>query len=224
MRYAIYFTPPRQHRLSMAAAQWLGRDIYQSVDNFENHQLTDLVRAPRRYGFHATLKAPFRLKDGTEEAALLRELDRFCAATQPVKIPNLSLKALGSFLALVPGSPSSDLNALAARIVENFEAFRAPLTTAEIERRKPALLSPAQRKLLRQWGYPYVFNEFRFHMTLTGRLADDQHAMAEAELQRRFGPFLGTELPVQQISVFLEREQGAPFELLKQARLTGTAS
>src|SRR5262249_2220033 len=45
-----------------------------------------------------------------------------------------------------------------------------PLTDADRARRNPARLTPRQRDYLERWGYPYVMEEFRFHMTLTGRL------------------------------------------------------
>ena len=54
-----------------------------------------------------------------------------------------------------------------------FNAYRAPLSAADRERRIKAKLSPRQIELMDQWGYPYVLDEYRFHMTLTGALLDN---------------------------------------------------
>lgn len=222
MRYAIYFTPPEGSLLTLAAAQWLGRDVHAPERCFEPHAWSQLVASPRRYGFHATLKAPFRLRDGLDEAALIDALGSFCARNAPVTAPNVRIARLGPFFALVPGSASPRLNAFADLIVTHFEPLRAPLSEAEIARRKPETLTPAQRALLERWGYPYVFDEFRLHMTLTGPVEDADSAAVEAALQRRFAQSLGQDLQIGHLCVFVERHAGAAFELLIQAPLTAS--
>ena len=100
---------------------------------------------------------------------MLEATGSFCATRQPVAL-DLALAAMGRFLALVPAAPSEALMSLAAASVETLDRFRAPMSDEERARRLAGPLSARQRELLEAWGYPYVFDEFRFHMTLTGAL------------------------------------------------------
>ena len=175
MRYAIYFSPTADEPLSRAAATWLGRDAFtgELYPRTAEHDLTveeldELTADPRRYGFHATLKAPFHLTDGASEADLLAALAAFAEETAPFNIPLVAVEQIGPFFALVPQTPHQPLQQFAARVVESFEPFRAALSETDLQRRKPDSLPPQQRENLMRWGYPYVFDEFRFHMTLTG--------------------------------------------------------
>lgn len=218
MRYAVYFTPAHDHPLTLAAAEWLGRDAFSGValaqtpvEGFEAANLAELTADPRRYGFHATLKAPFALKEGLSEADLLETFDQVCDRHSAFEIPRVTISRIGPFFALVPSEPSETLQAFAADMVKAFEPFRAPLSEADIARRKPERLSDAQREHLLTWGYPYVFEEFRFHMTLTGPVPEEQApAMAEA-LHHHFNAFEGPPLSIDGLALFTETERGAPF-------------
>ncbi|HTM19899.1 MAG TPA: DUF1045 domain-containing protein, partial [Kofleriaceae bacterium] len=177
-RYAIYYVPPPASALARLGAQLLGRDVetgaevpFLPLEGVPPEEQRRRTEQARHYGFHATLKPPFRLDDGTTAAELEAALCSFAAATPPVSLPGLTLKPLGGFLALQPGAPSAALQALAAQCVMAFDRFRAPAQDGELARRRAAGLTPAQDALLRRWGYPYVLREFRFHMTLTDRLA-----------------------------------------------------
>lgn len=172
MRYALYFTPPADDPLTGAAARWLGRDAFTGKALAPDGQRPDgwesLVAEPARYGFHATLKAPFHLAGGQTETDLLSALDVFAAETPAFTMPRLKIGLLGSFFALVPDGDADALDRFAADVVRAFEPFRAPLSAADIARRKPETLPEPERTYLHDWGYPYVFDAFRFHMTLTG--------------------------------------------------------
>ncbi|MEM9360703.1 MAG: DUF1045 domain-containing protein, partial [Pseudomonadota bacterium] len=72
---------------------------------------------------------------------------------------------------------------LAAACVQKFEPFRALLSPADRDRRLKSPLTDKQIENLDAWGYPYVFDEFRFHMTLTGRLPETVQQEALATLQ-----------------------------------------
>lgn len=210
MRAAIYFTPPHDAEQTRLAADWLGRDAFSG----QGFRVTDpLVAEPARYGFHATMKPPFRLADGKTLDELDQDLAAFCAGTPAVTIERLALRRIGRFFALVPETPAADLSRLADAAVRRFETFRAPLTDSELARRAPERLSQRQRELLQDWGYPYVFDEFRFHMTLTGPVADDEVPRVEARLAERFAPVLGRALPVDGLALFIEDEAGAPFRV-----------
>src|SRR5690606_1424084 len=116
----------------------------------------------RRYGFHATLKAPFHLAEGASEAELDSAIAGFAAAAEPILLSRLTPTRLDGFLALTPGGPAPDLDRFAAEVVTAFDRFRAPLSEADIKRRNPEALSPGEFCNLMQWGYPYVFESFRF--------------------------------------------------------------
>ncbi|MCX8995640.1 DUF1045 domain-containing protein [Rhizobiaceae bacterium BDR2-2] len=218
MRYALYFTPAQDDPLTVAAARWLGRDAFSGglVAQGEEAPLSletlrEATAEPRRYGFHATLKAPFALADGASPAGLIDAMAAFAAETRIFDIPALSLGRIGAFFALVPGAPCPPLREFAADCVRRFEPFRAPLAEADIARRRPERLTPAQREHLAVWGYPYVMDEFRFHMTLSGPLEPALADAVEPVLKSRFAGFLGKPLPVSGLALFVEPERGAPF-------------
>lgn len=218
MRYALYFTPPKDDALTQAASRWLGRNAFtdeavpQGETGLSSHDLwRKITDDPRRYGFHATLKAPFVLAPGRSEAELLRALEEFSAECVHFAIPDLVLARLGPFFALVPGTPSPELQDFAAATVRRFEPFRAALSEADIARRKPDTLPENLRRNLMDWGYPYVFEAFEFHMTLTGPVADEDADAVEAVLRQTFAPFIGRPRDVLGLALFTEPARGAPF-------------
>jgi len=218
MRYAIYFTPGPDDALTGIAANWLGRNPFTGAQHevaangeLSPGEIAFHTASARRYGFHATLKAPFRLAEGESEASLDRALAAYAATLEPVVLPRLVIGQIDGFFALVPGEVSSDLNRFAGDIVEGFERFRAPLTEKEIARRNPDALSQTEFRNLCQWGYPYVFDTFRFHMTLTGRVAGDDSRKLKAALDETFGPALQEPFAIDGLALFVEQEPGAPF-------------
>lgn len=218
MRYALYFTPGQNDPLSRIAASWLGRDPFtgaqphaQAAGTLSAAEIAFHTAAPRRYGFHATLKAPFHLAPSETEASLDSAVAAFAENVEPVVIPQLVVKQIDGFLALVPAAPLPALNRFADDVVREFDRFRAPLGDAEISRRNPDALSPQQVGNLHRWGYPYVFESFRFHMTLTGRVAAGDLARVRAAVDETFGPVLDRPAAVDGLAVFVEPEPGAPF-------------
>jgi putative phosphonate metabolism protein len=218
LRYALYFTPPASDPLTLSAQRWLGRNAFTgaaleqpAVGGFDAATLSGLTADPRRYGFHATLKAPFALAEGRSEAELLAEIGRFVSETEPFDIPEVVVGRLGSFFALVPGDHCDELQSFAGEVVRRFERFRAPLTSADISRRKPDELTASERQNLVQWGYPYVFDEFRFHMTLTGRVPAERRDAVENVLLDQFADFHGRPLTIAGLALFREPSRGADF-------------
>ena len=191
LRYAVYHLASVPELAALSAA-WLGWDVETGrvppPPDLPPLPLphADITEEPRRYGFHATLKAPFRLAEGTAPAALDAAVAALAATLAPVVLSGLSLAQIGRFLALTPEAPSPPLQALAACCVEALDPFRAPLTAEEIARRRPERLTLNQRALLDRWGYPFVMEEFRFHMTLTGPLDAGPAAEIAAVLAPRF--------------------------------------
>ncbi|MCA1908472.1 MAG: DUF1045 domain-containing protein [Magnetospirillum sp.] len=167
-RYALYYLPEPD-----SALMRLGRDWLSALP-------ADLTAEARVYGFHATLKAPFRLAEGCDEAQLRLTCAAFAARTAAIVEPPPVLEVLDGFFALRPSRPSAAIQELGAACVRDFDRFRAPLNPAEMAKRLKAPLSPRHRQLLEEWGYPYVFEEYRFHMTLTRRVeTTDQPEIAE---------------------------------------------
>lgn len=221
MRYAIYHTAGKDNPLSHAAAEWLGRDVHTGADVRQpvldwlaSAELMTLTSDPRRYGFHGTLKAPFHLRANTLREDMIAEIERFAAATPAVMLDaGLKIARLGPFFALVPATPSEDLAAFAGICVRTFEPYRAPLAEADLERRRKARLTANQDAHLVQWGYPYVFDEFRFHMTLTGRTAEPLHAPMRQELEQRFAAFTGRAYLLDTLSLFSQAEPDQAFQV-----------
>lgn len=175
-RYAIYFAPHAGSLLARFGASLLGYDPATGAEVeppdhplFHDPLSLGWTAAPRRYGFHATLKAPFHLAEGRTPAELEEALAGFAAGRPTFEI-RLTLGLVGHFLALVPAEPSPAMDALAGACVRHFDLFRAPLTAADRERRHPDQLTVAQVANLDEWGYPFVLDDFQFHMTLTGAL------------------------------------------------------
>ncbi|OBQ94819.1 MULTISPECIES: DUF1045 domain-containing protein [unclassified Mesorhizobium] len=221
MRYAIYFTPRQDEPLARIAANWLGRDPFgaptrpvEGVGALSAAEVAFHTASARRYGFHATLKAPFRLAPSESEASLRAALDDFAEVTPPVVIPRLVVGQIDGFFALVPESPFEPLNSFAGEVVRAFDRFRAPLTEAEIERRSPDSLKPDEFRNLCQWGYPYVFETFRFHMTLSGRVGPQESPRLRAAIDSLFADVLQRPVPVDALTLFVETEPGAPFMVL----------
>ncbi|MCA0015548.1 DUF1045 domain-containing protein [Mesorhizobium sp. B292B1B] len=226
MRYAIYFTPRQDEKLAGIAANWLGRDPFgattrpaEAVGDLSAAEVAFHTASARRYGFHATLKAPFRLAANETEASLRTALDAFAEATPVVMIPRLVVSQIDGFFALVPEAPLPPLNRFADDVVRDFDRFRAPLTEAEIERRNPNSLKPGEFRNLCQWGYPYVFESFRFHMTLSGRAGPQESPRLRLAIEGLFAEVLRQPVPVDGLTLFIEPEPGAPFMVLSQHAL-----
>ena len=229
MRYAIYFTPPHDDPLTRVAVNWLGRDAFTgqpvavpSIGSMEQAEIAFHTAAPRRYGFHATLKAPFRLAADTSEAQLVAAFDAFCASRAAFFVPKLEIRQLDGFFALVPAEPHGDLNALAADCVRALDRFRAPLGEDEAARRQTERMQPRELRYLQQWGYPYVFDAFRFHMTLTGRVPPGEADRMRRTLAEFLGPILQEPVEVANLALFVEPEPGAPF-IVHRMRAFGAA-
>jgi putative phosphonate metabolism protein len=223
-RFGIYAVP--NGALFAAGSAWLGWDSAdgRAVPHPQVPGLpapaADLTATPRKYGIHGTIKPPFRLAEGTDDARLGAAMAAFCATRAPVTIPRIALRRLDRFLALVPEAPVAPLAELADATVAAFEPFRAPLTEAELARRRKARLSARQEALLQRWGYPYVMEEFRFHITLTGPLGADQLDTAEAALGACFAPFIGQPLTIGDLALMGEDAEGM-FHLIHRYALTG---
>jgi hypothetical protein len=167
-------------------------------------EIARLTAEPRRYGFHATLKSPFRLADGCRLEDVDQVLEETARNLAPVDLRHLAITEIGSFFAMTPASDDAAIGELAGELVRRFDRFRAPPTDDDIARRRPERLSPRQRDNLTRWGYPYVFEDFRFHMTLTGPVAERRRAEVRRVLEDRFRPLVDTPVVVDALALFVE--------------------
>lgn len=227
-RYAIYWAPPEGTTLAKLGAAWLGRDASTgqslkrfAIKGFDDDALADITAEPRRYGLHATLKAPFALAKNRSLRELEADLDAFTSGNAPIVAPSLHLTRLGNFLAMIPTAPTPAINALANSCVERFDCYRAPPTEHELRRRRAAHLTAAQEKNLQRWGYPYVMHEFRFHVSLTGPIIPAVADRLLPELSSLFAPIASEPLELREIVLFAEPEPGAPFRPLQRFAFTG---
>ncbi|WP_299739643.1 DUF1045 domain-containing protein [uncultured Roseobacter sp.] len=209
-RYGIYFTP-RPGAFADAGAAWLGWDIARgrTIGAPED----EITARPRKYGFHGTLKPPFRLAQGQSVEALMSALDQLSQALRPVALDGLTLTQLGSFLALTPVGDTRALAGMAACVVRDLDAFRAPPTDAELARRKQSRLTELQEENLRQWGYPYVMEAFKFHMTLTGPLPRELRGKVMADANAHFGDLPPRPFGVDSLTLVGEGEAGMFHEI-----------
>lgn len=222
-RYAVYYAPPAGEFATRANA-WLGWDALAGQSIPQPHRAglpaEHITQGAAKYGFHGTVKPPFRLADGCSEGDLIRAMEGLSAALAPVTMPGLQLADLHGFLAFVPEGNAAALNGLAARVVEDLDLFRAPLTAAEVARRRPESLTATQRELLHRWGYPYVMQEFRFHLTLTDRLPASLVGAAVAALSEHFAAVLPRPFTIADLCLFGEASDGR-FHLLRRFALRG---
>lgn len=210
-RYAVYALPGALGPDDAAEAVHL-RDAAEAW--YAREEFRDLTVSARRYGFHATLKAPFHLAEGRTEAELRAATDAFAAGRSATVIPAPAPQPIGAFRALRPQGDETEINGLAAEAVRDFDRFRAPPSEAEIARRRPDRMTPRQRELFERWGYPYVLDEFRFHLTLTDPVPDHRAAEVDTALAAHFADVARVDVPLRAITLFVEPEPGAPFQIL----------
>ena len=222
-RIALYFAPEAGDPLHERASAWLGRDAVTGAalpqKPVAGVDIAEITADARGYGFHATLKPPFRLQ-GDVQAALQVARD-FAARTAAFTLPPLNITDLDGFLALRESVPCPALQALADGAVTALDAHRAPPTEAEIARRKPEKLTPRQREYLAAWGYPYVFAEWRFHMTLTRRLTPAEKGIILPTVTKALGDAPALPRKVSNICVFAQAAPSAPFTILERLTLRG---
>jgi len=221
-RYAVYLTPCGPW-LELGR-QWLGR-CAESATTLPTATPPDWIAAPRRYGLHATLKAPFRLT----ERACPEEVDSVARALAarhtPFALP-LVLGRLRGFLAwrMAPHAHEAQaaVHALAEDALRAFEPLRAPLNQYELTRRLATLLPPEQRAMLDSWGYPYALDTYVFHITLTDALVAPELAQARKQLLAHSRDWHQQAMPVARISIYVQPEPDADFVVARHYGFDGS--
>jgi putative phosphonate metabolism protein len=222
-RVAIYYAPLPEDPLTRLSSSWLGRDPASNVPvpqpSLEG--ISEMTAEPRCYGFHATLKPPMRLTEGTSQRDFRAAVRAMVADIAPFELPPLAVADLRGFLALRETVFCAPLQGLADACVERVDSFRAPPSDDELARRRHAQLTAEQDAMLSRWGYPYVFGTWFFHLTLTRRLSDAEKAAILPAAEAWFAPALAVPRRVEDICLFTQVAPGAAFTLTERIRLGG---
>jgi hypothetical protein len=216
-RYAIYYIPDLP--LFQIGSDWLGWNSLTGQETTltaNHHRITD---RPRKYGFHATMKPPFSLASNSTQGELQDAFQAFCATVSPATGGTLKISRLGRFLAMTQDVQSNDVTDLAASTVSHFDKFRAPLSDNDIQKRRQRRLTPEQDALMLRWGYPYVMQEFKFHMTLTGPLQNDEIVSIEQLANTRFQEFIGQSLNIASLALLGEDRDSGRFHVIEKLSL-----
>jgi putative phosphonate metabolism protein len=229
-RYAIYFVPAAQSALYRFGSALLGYDCYTGKEigfpdalPIPEPAWRELTQEPRRYGFHATLKAPFRLADGVDETELIVAFDAFCRSKAVAAAFTPVVATIEGFIAIVPSGAEPTVDGLAAACVTGFDRFRAPLNAHDRARRPAAGLAERQAQNLERWGYPYVFEDFRLHLTLTGRLPAERQAAVLSSLRESFSALPGAPIRIDRIALLRQDRPDARFTVLRDAPIAAGA-
>ncbi len=214
-RFAIYWTPLPETAIAEFGALWFG--------GFETFglapELADrATKAPAVYGLHATIKAPFRLKDGVAPEVLRDALENFCANRRAPAATRLMLGHYQRYLTVMLNGNEADVDWLAAECVTHFDTFRAPFGEKEDTRAEMDDLSPQEAAFLREFGYPYVLSAFRFHISLAGPLESAELDEAANALEPHLASFMSEPFQIQDLSLLGEPRSGGVFEVISRHR------
>ena len=225
-RYALYFAPSEATTLHRLGNQWLGRGAAANTrstprlpPDISPSEWLKSTEAAAGYGFHATLKPPFRLAKGATLQDLHQAVSSFAARRTGFTAPHLVLGTLGHFLALILSEESESFSDFAADCVRNFDHFRAPASESEIQKRMNDSLTQREREHLLRWGYPYVLDTWKFHMTLTCSLAEGPLDVFGRHLRSRFAEVCVEPLAVESLCLFEQSAVGMPFRLIERFAL-----
>lgn len=221
-RYAIFYTP--NDEFAAFGAAWLGWDSAQgcrvSHCDVASVDVAHITATPRKYGLHATLKAPFRLADGASLDQLHSAAEAFAKRQAAFDIGTLELRDDRGFVALRPRDASTLLQDFASAVVKGFDHLRAPLTDADIARRRKAALNARQDQQMLDWGYPFIFEDFHFHLTLSGALSKEVAATVMAKLAPQVTPVVPDPFIINAITVMGQDADGM-FHQIHRYALTG---
>lgn len=218
-RYAVFYT--FDGPLAEAGAAWLGWDIaraeFVAQDDVAPLNLAAITERARKYGFHATIMAPFYRADTTDEQELIDGFDQLCATTAPVRATGLHVCQLGRLFALIPSGNDSAIKGLADDVVRYLDPFRAPLTPEDLKRRQSSRLTARQQENLINWGYPHVMEDFRFHVTLTSPLNTREQEPVEQAAKAHFEPHLPSPFEITHLTLVGADSDGMFREITRTA-------
>ncbi len=224
-RYAIYYVPPESDHLTKFAASWFGWDVYQGIRvNYSelsnlNYDIKEITKKPCKYGLHGTLKAPFSLaKDRTIDELRL-SLSRLSSSIKKFEIPFISLRKISGFIAIVPTTQNKKLNFLAKKCLQELDCFREVESLEILNKRRSVELSSSMKQNLLKWGYPYVLNDFQFHLTMTSKLAPKVSENVFSVLSSELSSVLNSPLVISKICLFGESKIHGKFKVIEEFSL-----
>lgn len=227
-RYAVYYAP-RPGAFADAAATWLGRNcetglaLPQPALDGLTDTLFSLTAKPRKYGFHGTLRAPFRPADGQDGASIAKAVAAMATHLSSARCDGLEIgNPYGFGVAFKPIGDDTEILTLAASVVELTDRLRAPLTLDDIaQRERNENLNPRQREYLHRWGYPMVMEELSFQLTLSNRITPEVRPIMEAAVARHFEGLLPMPFVIEDLCLFGEEAKSGMFRLVHRYRLSG---
>jgi len=231
-RVAIYFLPKKNSSLENFGKNLLGRDINKkkkiSLTRRQKYfinrgftyfdELKDYCEQPAKYGFHATLKAPFRLKRNVKTKNFYDVISHIAAQHSRFKIKGLKIAYSKKFTFITSRKPNKLLINLENDLVKHLDTFRAELNKTEIKKRIPDSLTFKQNKYLKEWGYPFVFDQFKFHMTLMNQNNNKLSNKQKLELEKLIYKISNNVIEFNEISLLGENKNGH-FEEIKRFKL-----
>jgi hypothetical protein len=221
-RYAIFYTPTGP--LADFGAQWLGWDSAHGrpvvQPEIAGIDVPTITQTARKYGLHGTLKAPFKLAEGCGLAQLQDVATTFATGQPAFEIGALTLRHDSGFVALRPRSQQIGLRDFAAVAVKAFDGFRAALTDVDIARRREANLTARQDQQMLDWGYPFIFDDFHFHLTLSGFMEAGEAAQVIDALSPRLESIVPTPFVIDGITLMGQDDRGM-FHQIHRYTLTG---
>lgn len=208
-RVGVYYAPAAHDPLWQAGCAWLGRDAItgHDVPQPDLPGLREHTKDARRYGLHGTLKAPFAPRHGFENFLLAART--FAAQCQIFELPTLAVTEMEGFIALCPASPAPRLHQLADECVRILDPHRTA-ESEEAQAKRRIGKTARQMGHIARFGYPYVFEDFFFHMTLTGQMENNPYLEAA---RAYFSQALEQPRMVDHIAIFIEEAKGSPFRL-----------
>ena len=224
-RFAIYYVPPESDYLTKFSASWFGWDAYQGIKvNYPmlrnlNYDLKDITSKPSKYGLHGTLKAPFFLAPNRTIDELRLSLSVLSHSIKKFEIPSICLRIISGFIAIVPSTQNESMNYLAKKCLEDLDRFREIESPDILNKRRVVGLSPSEEHYLFRWGYPYVLDNFRFHLTMTTKLTSEVSKNVLSVLNSELRVVLKAPLAISKIYLFGESKLHGRFEVIEEFSL-----
>ncbi len=210
-RAAVYYAPECDDPLWSAGCAWLGGDP-ETGFLLESQGIAALTSDPRRYGFHATLKPPMRLRGTFDD--FVADVEKLARRLTRFEMPRLRVADDFGFLALL-AEPSPALDEIAAACVTELDPHRLPEDAASQAKRAIGR-TESERRNLSRWGYPFVLEDWRFHMTLSNTAA----AVSLLDPARaHFEKALAAQRYFASLAIYIEPAPGENFRLVKRLDL-----
>jgi hypothetical protein len=216
MRYAIYFCPASDTALGRLGQDWLAASPHApELPGISTERRNALLVKVRRYGWHATIRAPFTPAADVGYDDVHRAVTSVAHACASFALP-LHVHRLAGFLALRPCVDGVAPKQLATTSLKVLLPLCAPPSKETLDRRSVGL-DADEVALLQSHGYPYVLDRYRFHLTLSAPAIESE----EQAMREWLGPRVA-ELPsarVDALSICREVTPGGAFELIERIPL-----